>query len=99
VPGNQLYLPDLGIDLREYFRSGAGDDRAVTLTPSAQAMLICSLLARPWSQVLHPATIARDLDYTVMTASRAASDPVAEGLADSENKKQAGRPLYLTFKA
>ena len=20
VPGNQLYLPDLGIDLREYFR-------------------------------------------------------------------------------
>jgi hypothetical protein len=99
VPGNQLYLPDLGIDLREYIRRGAGDEPAVTLTPSAQAMLICSLLAKPWSQVLHPATIARELDYTVMTASRAASNLVAAGLAVSGNKPQAGRPLYLTFRA
>ena len=25
VPGNQLYLPDLGLDLREYFRRRALD--------------------------------------------------------------------------
>ena len=43
VPGNQLYLPDLGIDLREYFRQRP--NRTVpTLSPSAQAILIAALL-------------------------------------------------------
>jgi hypothetical protein len=99
VPGNQLYLPDLGIDLREYLQRGALDGKATALKPSAQAMLICSLLAKPWSQVLHPATIARELDYTVMTASRAATELATAGLAQIDRKPQAGAPLYLTYKA
>lgn len=99
VPGNQLYLPDLGIDLREYLQRGAVAGNATALKPSAQALLICSLLARPWSQVLHPAAMARELHYTAMTASRAANDLVAAGLAVSDRKAQAGAPLYLRFKA
>lgn len=97
VPGNQLYLPDLGIDLRE--RLPRSDRRAVGLTPSAQAMLICNLLTKPWQQAFHPATMARELGYTVMTASRAANDLVAAGLAEADQKPQAGAPLFLTFKA
>lgn len=99
VPGNQLYLPALGLDLREYLHRGAIDRKAATLKPSAQAMLICSLLAKPWNQVLHPTTIARELGYTVMTASRAASELVTAGLAESGHKPQRGAPLYLAFKA
>jgi hypothetical protein len=46
VPGNQLYLPDLGIDLREYFRRPpAAADTA--LSPATQAMLIVSRTAKP----------------------------------------------------
>lgn len=44
VPGNQLYLPDLGIYLREYLQRGAVGCKAAALKPSAQAILICSLL-------------------------------------------------------
>jgi hypothetical protein len=32
VPGNQLYLPDLGLDLREYFRQRAVDPLSLTLS-------------------------------------------------------------------
>ena len=43
VPGNQLYLPDLGIDLREHFRKPpAAPDTA--LSPATQAILITVLL-------------------------------------------------------
>lgn len=99
VPGNQLYLPDLGIDLREHLRRGTAERKAASLTPSAQAMLIRSLLARPWQSGFHPTSVARELGYTVMTASRAANDLVATGLAQSDHKPQAGAPLFLTFKA
>lgn len=99
VPGNQLYLPDLGIDLREYLQRGAGAGKSTTLKPSAQALLIASLLAKPWHRELHPATMARALGYTVMTASRAANDLVAAGLAQAGHKAQPGAPRYLTFEA
>lgn len=99
VPGNQLYLPPLGLDLREYLPRRAGDGKVATLKPSAQALLICGLLARPWNREVFPAKIARDLDYTVMTASRAANEIAAVGLADVSHKPQRGNPLYLVFKA
>jgi hypothetical protein len=43
VPGNQLYLPELGIDLREYFRQRPRV-REAQFSPSTQAMLISALL-------------------------------------------------------
>jgi hypothetical protein len=69
VAGNQLYLPDLGIDLREYFRrrSPTGD---ATLSPSTQAMLITALLRRPWHAEWQPSVVATELGYTPMTLSR-----------------------------
>lgn len=79
VPGNQLYLPDLGLDLREYFRQRAPATEA--LSPSAQAMLITALLRQPWQSDWQPSEIAVALGYTPMTQSRAVKELTAAGLA------------------
>lgn len=80
VPGNQLYLPDLGLDLREYFRQRA-PATAAALSPSAQAMLIAALLRQPWQSDWQPAPVAAALGYTPMTLSRAVKELTAAGLA------------------
>ena len=80
VPGNQLYLPDLGIDLREYFRHRSVTG-APTLSPSAQAMLITALLRRPWQKEWQPSVVAAALGYTPMTLSRAVKELAAAGIA------------------
>lgn len=80
VPGNQLYLPDLGLDLREYFRKRAPATEAA-LSPSGQAMLITALLRQPWQSDWQPAKVAVALGYTPMTLSRAVKELTATGLA------------------
>ena len=80
VPGNQLYLPDLGLDLREYFRKRTAPKES-PLSPSAQAMLITALLRQPWQSDWQPAKIAVALCYTPMTLSRAVKELTATGLA------------------
>lgn len=80
VPGNQLYLPDLGLDLREYFRQRAPAAEAA-LSPSAQAMLITALLRQPWQAQWQPSKAAAALGYTPMTLSRVVKELTATGLA------------------
>ena len=80
VPGNQLYLPDLGLDLREYFRKRSPGAEAA-LSPSAQAMLITALLHQPWQVEWQPSKVAAALGYTPMTLSRAVKELTAAGLA------------------
>ena len=82
VPGNQLYLPDLGLDLREYFRQRAPVTQAA-LSPSAQAMLITALLHQPWQADWEPSKVATALGYTPMTLSRAVKELTAAGLAEA----------------
>jgi hypothetical protein len=91
VPGNQLYLPDLGLDLREYFRQRAPATEAA-LSPSAQAMLITALLRQPWQPDWQPSRIATQLGYTPMTQSRAAKELTAAGLATAHT---VGRSCWL----
>lgn len=79
VPGKQLYLPGLGMDLREHFRKPVERHQ---LSPSAQAMLIAILLHTRWTVELAATEIAEKLDYTPMTASRAARELAAAGLAE-----------------
>lgn len=79
VPGNQMYLPELGIDLREYFRTQR-KPVSKPLSPSTQAILIAALL-RPWTGKLHPNDVAAGLGYTAMTASRALKEISGTGLA------------------
>ena len=91
VPGNQLYLPDLGIDLREYFRKPTLAARTA-LSPATQAMLIAILLRRPWRAEWQPAEVVGELGYTPMTLSRAVKELTAAGIAALRNE---GRVRWL----
>ena len=67
IPGNQMYLPMLGIDFREFFKNSklAKD----TFSPSTLVILLYILSKR--SMVISPAKIiAKELDYSTMTVSR-----------------------------
>jgi DNA-binding MarR family transcriptional regulator len=70
VPGNQLYLPDLGLDLRDYLTKAR--PAVSKLSPASQVVLLAWILRR-----LDPATelaatrLAGLLNYTKMTMSRA----------------------------
>ncbi len=91
VPGNQLYLPDLGIDLREYFRkppAAAG----TALSPATQAMLMTVLLRSPWRSEWQPAEVVSELGYTAMTLSRAVKEISAAGIATLRTE---GRARWL----
>src|SRR5260370_27781751 len=69
VPGNQLYLPDLGIDLREYFRQPP-KEAVNTFSPATQALLLRALLAKSTQTEWNPAAMAGEVGYTAMTVSR-----------------------------
>lgn len=92
VPGNQLYLPDLGIDLREYFRQRR-ETADKGLSPATQALLISALL-KPWKAEMHPAELADGLGYTSMTLSRAVKELENAGLASVVG---GGRERWLRF--
>jgi len=67
IPGNQMYLPPLGIDLREHFKPvKILPDR---FSPAAQISLIYLLLG-DFSQPLRPKELALKLGYSAMTMSR-----------------------------
>ncbi len=78
VPGKQMYLPHLGIDLRE--RVLQKPVTVARLSPSTQALLIWALLNLPTQDEWEPATVAAALGYTPMAASRAARELEATGL-------------------
>ncbi|MBP8018680.1 MAG: hypothetical protein KAY82_01450 [Hylemonella sp.] len=80
VPGNQLYLPDLGLDLREYFRQRAKVPET-PLSPASQAVLLTALLRRPWRPHWQPSEITKSLEYTPMTLSRVVKELTSSGLA------------------
>jgi len=68
VPGNQLYLPTLGIDLREWFRPPSkGLHR---LSPSAQVVFLWAL-QHDAELMSNASDISRRLSYSAMTVSRA----------------------------
>lgn len=95
VPGNQLYVPDLGIDLREYFRQRpAAPDTA--LSPATQAMLIAVLLRKPWRAEWQPAEVVNALGYTAMTLSRAVKELTTAGIATLRTE---GRARWLQMES
>ena len=91
VPGNQLYLPDLGIDLREYFRQALRAP-AMVLSPATQALLVAALLHKPWRADWEPAEIVANLGYTPMTLSRAVRELTVAGIVTLERR---GRERHL----
>ncbi len=68
IPGNQMYLPHLGIDLREHFRRlHCNKDKA--FSPAAQAVAIYALV-RQTNEKLTSSHLVEKLGYTFMTINR-----------------------------
>lgn len=93
VPGNQLYLPDLGLDLREYFRKPHLVNEEA-LSPSAQAIVIAALVQYSWRDGCGAIESAAPLGYTAMTWSRATREITGTGVAEVQ---VVGRSRQLKF--
>ena len=87
-PGYQLYLPDLLIDLREYF-AGQRAKPPKTLTPSAQHLLLMAI-EQHIERFGSARAIGDRLPYTAMTVGRAMDEladlELAEIGKDGKNK-------------
>lgn len=92
VPGNQLYLPPLGIDLREYFKQRR-QPKTSRLSAPAQAVLLREILTQECSG-LPAKDLAKMLSYSPMTMSRAAKELTEHQLAVVE---KIGRTKPLRF--
>lgn len=92
VPGNQLYLPQLATDLREYYRSrpSSADDR---LTPVAQVVLFHHILGRN-PELTPPTRLSDALKYSAMSVGRGFDELAELGLAQVVRR---GREKHLTF--
>jgi hypothetical protein len=93
VPGNQMYLPELGIDLREHFRK-----QVVTqpqFRPATQALFIHAML-RDREAPLAAIELAPEFGYSSMTLSRAFDELEAAELGES---RPAGRERILHLAA
>jgi hypothetical protein len=91
VPGNQMYLPMLAIDLREHFRRIRED--VPSFSPSTQVVVLYALL-RDAGQVLIPTEMAPLLGYSTMTMTRAFDELETASLAEVTIR---GRERCLRF--
>lgn len=91
VPGNQMYLPELGLDLREYFRTPPPTKRK--FRPATQAVLIFMLLNGDEDGAT-ASELAPALGYTTMTLSRAFNELESVELGTSD---ALGRERVLRF--
>jgi len=91
VPGNQMYLPMLAIDLREHFRQMCAEP--VVFSPATQAVVIHTLLHDAKEELI-PLDMARRLGYSAMTMTRAFNELEAAKLATTTAR---GRERCLRF--
>ncbi|SHO51530.1 MarR family transcriptional regulator [Desulfopila aestuarii] len=79
VPGNQMYLPTFGIDLREHVLQLRKAGTRKKFSPSTQVALFSMLYEWPAGGVT-PSQLAERLGYTPMTMTRAFDEIEAAGL-------------------
>lgn len=93
VPGNQLFLPMLGIDLRERFKALRQKSQAA-MSASAQAIALREILQGDCSGV--PAYRLADLlGYSQMTISRAVKELVDCQLVEVNKNGRTKSPFFL----
>lgn len=91
VPGKQLYLPDMLIDLRESFIHIKTKHKNETLLPSAQFLLIYYIIHRneQWKLEEHPfKVIAQKLGYTPMAITNAIDNLKYHELVEVRGEKE-----------
>jgi len=91
VPGNQMYLPMLGIDLREHFKKLHSE--TPEFSPSAQVVLIHWLLSGK-GEAITPSATADCLGYSPMTMTRAFDELESVQLGEVTTR---GRERCLVF--
>ena len=92
IPGNQLYIPMLGLDLREYFKPSKLAEKT-KLSGPAQAVILREILHNDCSG-LPAKELANILGYTPMTITRAINELTDRELAEA---KKVGREKHLNF--
>jgi hypothetical protein len=94
VPGNQLYIPQLAMDLREHFRA-PDRTRSDRLSPVAQAVLFHHILNQG-ADIETPSGLAAVLPYTPMSLGRAFDELALHNIATIERR---GREKTIRYKA
>ena len=99
VPGNQMYLPFLGLDLREFYMRN--EKPSGQFQSSTQHIFLYLMLH---NEMLMPSEVAHRLGYSKMTATRAYREfekaGVGEVERDGKSKKLSFRePLLLEWEA
>ncbi|MGI9228903.1 MAG: hypothetical protein ACR2P9_03490 [Gammaproteobacteria bacterium] len=92
VPGNQIYFPELEMDLREHFLT-IRKIHTARLSPATQTVLFHHLL-RLDSAAITPPLLAAQLHYSAMSIGRAFNDLAATGFAHIERR---GRERHIQF--
>jgi len=92
VPDKQMYLPFLGIDLREHFRKLK--ETPTRFSPSTQNVVIYDLIFGK-ERTYTPSGLASVLGYTTMTLTRAFDELEAASLAEVKMK---GKERILSFR-
>jgi len=92
VPGNQMFLPLLGIDLREHFRRLRSPKKQ--FSPSTQVVILSMIYGRVSGRIT-PTMLAERLKYTTMTMGRALDEVKAAELC-SEYKEWRERVIRFT---
>jgi hypothetical protein len=77
VPGNQLYLPDMGMDLREHFKKAALP--LETFSPATQ-VIVLDALVNGFKEAVKGNQLAKRFDYSLMTITRALNEIETTGL-------------------
>jgi DNA-binding MarR family transcriptional regulator len=91
VPGNQLYLPLLGVDFREYFRKAR--TKVSKVSPATQVVILF-VLTHDIAATYTPLSLSRLLGYTPMTMTRAFDELEALGVGEISN---VGKERVLRF--
>ncbi len=94
VPGNQLYVPQLAMDLREHFRPPERV-RGDHLSPVAQAVLFHHILTGR-DEGVTPTALAEEMRYSAMSVGRAFDELAARNLARVEKR---GREKTISYTA
>lgn len=91
VPGNQMYLPLLGIDFRERLKQLREKKKA--FSPATQALVLHVMYGKP-GDTITPTAAADQLGYTVMTMSRAFNELAAAAIGKQVTR---GKERHLRF--
>lgn len=93
VPGNQLYLPFLGIDLREYYRSRL--TAMNRFSPATQCLFVFLMIKDELPEAVSTSFIMENLDYSRMTLSRCFKELK---LSNAFDLQDLGREKAISFK-